>query len=233
MSRFTRYAATLAAVPALCLLGFAASASASVAKPPPGPKAATLACQITEPTCTEPVAAVAFPSTDDYVPVDDAALTSNGSGSWLDPDNTQGDGSQDWSFANIATVPPPGGGPGAFNFTGFDRHNYGLDGVYEVEWTPFGQDTGKCLQVLRGNVQTGLRACDGGKDQAFIVSFTHLPLVQGPGHPGYVYALSVLQVLNAQHHLCLTGHLFSNTTVSRCLNKDLAATDTQRWSAIP
>lgn len=230
MTRLTTRLAVLAAVPALALFAFAGTA---LAKPPPSPKAATLACQVTNPDCTEPVAAVAFPSSQDYVQSSDSALTSNGVGSWLDPDNQQGDGSQDWVFADIATVPPPGGGPGAFGFTGFDRHNYGLDGVFEVEWTPFGQDTGKCLQVLRGGVQTGLRWCDGGRDQAWIVHFGHLPLVNPPGHPLYVYALSVIQTLNAQHHLCLTGHLFANTTVSRCLNRDLNASDTQRWSALP
>jgi hypothetical protein len=231
MSRFARLAVAAAAACSLSLLGLSA-AGASVAKPPPGPKAATLACQVTNPDCTEPVAAVAFPSSQDYVQSSDAALTLNGSHSFLDPNNSEGDGTQDWVFADIATVPPPGGGPGAFNFTGFDRHNYGLDGVFEIESTPFGQDTGNCLQVLRLG-QTGLRACDGGADQAWIVHFGHLPLVNPPGHPGYVYALSVLQVLNAQHHLCLTGHLFANTTVSRCLNRDLNASDTQRWSALP
>ena len=226
-----RYLAALVAACSLALLGVTA-ASAAPAKPMPN--APTLACEVSFPTCEEPVAGIAFPSSDDYIQPDDAALTTGGHTTWLDANNTEGDGSQDFAFAQIATVPPPGGGPGAFGFTGFDRHNYGLSGVFEVEWTPFGQDSGRCLQALGAfsHFHASLRACDGGADQAWIVVTHSLPLVQGPGHPLFVYALSVVQWPNAQHHLCLTGHLFSPTTVSRCLNKDLSASDTQRWSGL-
>jgi hypothetical protein len=223
-----RIAVPLAALTAALALGGAAGA----APVPPPPRDATLACQVTTPDCTEPVAAIGFPSSQNYVPSSDAALTVSGSGTYLDPDNQQGDGTQDFTFAQIARVPHIGGGPGAYRFTGFDRFNYGGDGVYLVEWTPFGQDTGICLQVT-GRTSTGLRNCDGDADQAWIVHFGRLPLVSPPGHPGYVYALSVLQVLNAQHHNCLTGHLFANTTAERCVNKNLISSDGQRWSALP
>jgi hypothetical protein len=202
-----------------------------VAKPPPSPKAATLACQVSNPACTEPVAAVAFPSSQDYVPSSDAALTSNGVSTWLDPDNGQGDGSQDWSF-NLADI-VPFIGSGAYHYTGFDNFHYAGRGVYQIEFTPFGQDSGNCLQDL-GALRlhrVGLRPCDGGADQAWIVAFSGVPFVQS--HPGYAEGLSVLQTANAQHHLCLTGHLFAATTDSRCLNRDVNATDTQRWSALP
>jgi hypothetical protein len=223
---------TAAVAAGLCLplLGLVPSASASAAKPPP---ASTQACQVTTPNCTEPVAAVAFPSSQNYVPSSDAALTAfSGGSTFLDPNNTEGDGTQDWAFAFVAIVPHPGGGPGAYHFTGFDRHNYGGDEVAQVEFTPFGIDSGRCLQVLSTHVVV-LRGCDGGADQAWIVHFGGLPFVNPPGHPGYAYGLSVLQVANAQHHLCLTGHLFRITTASRCLNKDIDASDTQRWSALP
>ncbi len=229
MYRIRILAATVAAL-ALPLLGVTA---ASAAPPPPTPKAATLACQVTNPNCTEPVAAVAFPSSQNYVPSSDAALTSNGSGSWLDPDNSQGDGSQDWSFNLAGTVPHFFGG-GGYGMTAFDRFHYGGDGIYQIEFTPFGQDTGKCLQDLgaRQSHRVGTRSCDGGRDQAWIVHYGSLPFIVSP-LPPYAYALSVLQSVSAQHHNCLTGHLFSSTTDSRCANKDQHATDTQRWSAIP
>jgi hypothetical protein len=121
--RTIRLVAIIAAF-ALPLLGVTAAS----AKPDP-PKIATLACQITNPDCVEPVAAIAVPGSVSYTPGDDAALTSHGGSTFLDLNNAEGDGTQDWTFANIATVPPPGGGPGAFGFNGFDRHNYALRGV--------------------------------------------------------------------------------------------------------
>jgi hypothetical protein len=220
--------AALAAALALPLLGLAAPAASAL----PQPNAPTLACEVTFPTCEEPVAAISF-GPNNYIQAFDFAMTTHGVQTWLDPDNTEGDGTQDFAFAQIATVPPPGGGPGAFGFTGFDRHNYGLSGVFEVEWTPFGQDSGKCLQALNAanHFHASLRWCDGGADQAWIVVTHSLPLVQGPGHPLYVYALSVVQSPTAQHHLCLTGGVINNT-VSRCINKDISASDTQRWSGL-
>jgi hypothetical protein len=219
----------LAAAPLLAAFMAAAPAAHASA---PIPRAPTLACQITTPGCVEPVAALAFPSTDNYIPVDDAALTVSGNHTYLDPDNEQGDGSQDFTFALIAHVPHPGHGPGAYGFTGFDRFNYGGDGVYLIEWTPFGQDTGWCLQDTGGlSHYVQLRMCDGGADQAWIIERYGLPLVGF--HTPYVHALSVLQTLNAQHHLCLTGHLFGQTTDSRCVNKNYNSTNTQEWAAIP
>lgn len=195
--------------------------------------APTAGCRITAVNCTTPVQAQAAISSQDYNPLSDAAMTVSGSTIVVNPNNNLGNGSQDFAFAAIAKVPHPGGGPGAFGFTGFDRHNYGGDTVYQVQFTPRGADSGKCLQATRAK-KVVLRDCSSSSRQAWIVT-RHVPFLVVPGAPRYVYVLLVSQANTAQRHLCLTGSTSGSgqVTVSRCINLGPGVPTVQQWSGLP
>lgn len=202
---------------------------------------ATAACQVENPNCTEPVEAQSPLAADNYVQIDDAAVTASGGYVTINPNNNAQDGSQDWVWAAEGYVPPPGGGDGGFGFTTFDNANYAFDPVFEIEWTPFGIDSGQCAQLTRYN-QVVIRPCNGHPGQAWIVT-THMPLVPSPGAPGYVYALSANQEnratgqsATAQHHYCLTGTngaVSGIMTASRCRSNGTKTGTDQQFGALP
>jgi len=226
LSRFRIYLCTLVAVLGLGTAGLFAAASASAMPAPGGPVAfsPTAACQVEfGPDCAEPVAAQAVPATHNLIPGDDAAMTVTGPGGAVGSslDNDQQDGTQDWVFAQDGTA------------TGL----YAGDPIFEVEWAPFGFDIGLCDQVNVNPVtHTGkvvLRPCDGGADQQFIIA-KHIPLAGFAPGP-YVWALSLLPAVNAQHHLCLTmPHylLGSQLTTTRCVHQTPGHGGPQFWTAI-
>src|ERR1019366_3073109 len=120
-------------------------------------------------------------------------------------------GTEDWSWVHIATVPHHGAG--AFGFTGFDNTNFGGKPVYELEYTPSGVDTQLCLTISSRYRSNGavLGNCISAAQQAFIVTQT-APGLESLVHPPSPvaatglcqYALDVSQNLtDAQHHLAL------------------------------
>ena len=205
------------------------------------PNDTTSACSVTLPTCTEPVEAQSPLSAANYVRFLDAALTARPGLRLvaIDPNNNRQDGRQDWEFQQEGTVPNPGGGRGGFGFTAFDRANYAGDPVFEIEWAPFGNDSGLCAHQTWTNA-IALRPCNGRARQAWIVT-THIPLVPVPGHSGYAYALNAhqphgRQLPTAQHHYCLTGTpgaVAGFVTAARCRFTGAHTGTDQQWSALP
>src|ERR1035441_3038487 len=203
-----RLAAVTFTAGALALAGAASAGSASAATTAK-PKA-TPACTGVFPNCQTPVVAVSAVSTLDLVPSSDFAMRyagpSPGTGVAYgdvrtDFSNSLQDGTEDWSWVQIATVPFLG--RGAFRFTGFDNTNFGGDPVYELEYTPFGQDTHLCLTISSKYRPNGavLGNCISAAQQAFIVTQSAKFLATAPGT--YVYAFDVSQAASAQHHLAL------------------------------
>jgi hypothetical protein len=211
MNRIRTWAALAASLVTAALTALALAAPASAATP---------GCPLISTSCLTPVVAIsATAHPGELTPANDFAMTYEGPSAL---GNNQGpvgvnfnnhlvNGRQDFSWSRIATVPPPGGGPGAFSFTGFDRHNYGLDGVYQAEYTPLGVDTNLCLArhtgrgVLHNHVV--LQWCNGSRRQAWIFSpFSHgaIPGMNAPAAAPYGYVLNVPQSRNAQHHKLLT-----------------------------
>src|ERR1019366_10667470 len=114
----------------------------------------TLACKQVFGPCRTPVVAVSAVSSTDLVPAADYAMRyagpSPGTGvAYGDVrtnfQNNRQDGTEDWSWVQIGSVPTLGAGP--FRFTGFDRTFFHGKPVYELKYTPFGQDTNLCLTL--------------------------------------------------------------------------------------
>ena len=235
-NRYLAAAATAAALAA----GLASSAPALATA---RPHTATNACQVTTTQCAEPVEAQAPLAVLNYTRPADAGLTARpftlGRPLSIDPNNNRQDGRQDWTFQQEGTVPMPGGGRGGFGFSAFDRANYGGDPVFELEWTPFGNDSGLCAHQT-WDLQVVLRPCNGRVRQAWIVT-RHIPLVPAPGSPFYTYALNAhqpqgRQLPTAQHHYCLTGTpgaVAGHVTAARCRSNGATTGTDQQWSALP
>src|ERR1019366_5431058 len=145
-----RLAAVTFTAGALALVGAASAGSASAATTA-NPKA-TPACKAVFLQCATPVIAVSAVSLADLVPSADFAMRyagrRRGTGvAYGDIEtsftNSLQDGTEDWSWIHIATVPHSGAG--AFGFTGFDNPNFRGAPVYELKYTPVGQDTNLCL----------------------------------------------------------------------------------------
>jgi hypothetical protein len=206
------------------------------------PATATPACQLS-PTCVEPVEAQSPIAAGNYIRVLDAALTARPFTFTrplsIDPNNNRQDGRQDFTFQQEGTVPLPLGGRGGFGFTAFDRANYGGSPVYELEWTPFGSESGLCAHDTWLNTIV-LRPCNGRVRQAWIVT-RHIPLVPAPGSPFYSYALNAQQphgrqLPTAQHHYCLTGTpgaVAGRVTAARCRSTGALTGTDQQWAALP
>jgi len=236
MRKPARALAALAALPA-AVLALASPAAASG-----HPHTSTPACQVTSSQCAEPVEAQAPLAALNYVRAADAGLTAHPftRNISMDPNNNRQDGRQDWTWQQEGTVPMPGGGRGGFGFSAFDRANYGGLGVFELEWTPRGDDSNLCAQDTALN-KIVLRPCSGRVPQAFIVTFGSLPLVPAPGHAGYAYALNArqphgAQLPTAQHHYCLTGTpgaVVGLVHAARCRSTGAATGTDQQWSALP
>src|ERR1019366_507825 len=174
-----RLAAVTFTAGALALAGAASAGSASAAttaKP-----ASTTACKSVSGNCQTPVVAVSATSSTDLTPSADFAMRyagpRPGTGvAYGDVEtnfsNSLQDGTEDWSWVQIATVPLIG--RGAFRFTGFDNTNFGLKPVYELEYTPFGQDTQLCLTISSRYRPNGavLGNCISARQQSFIVTQT-------------------------------------------------------------
>ena len=211
MKRIFYAAATVVAAGALALTGAGAANAASAARP-----ASTTACKAVFGQCATPVVAQSAVSTLDLTPADDFALRYAGASpaagvAYGDVEvnfsNSLQDGTEDWSWVQIGTVPHHGAG--AFGFTGFDNTNFKGAPVYELEYTPSGVDTHLCLTISSRYRSNGavLGNCISAAQQAFIVTQT-APLLAslniGAPINQYQYAFDVSQNLtDAQHHLAL------------------------------
>src|ERR1017187_10311405 len=207
-----RLAAVTFTAGALALVGAASAGSASAAttaKPD-----STTACKAVSGNCQTPVVAVSAISLTDLIPSADFAMPYAGprpsagvayGDVRTDFSNSLQDGTEDWTWVPIATVPLIG--RGAFRFTGFDNANFGGKSVYELKYTPFGQDTNLCLTISSKYRPNGavLGNCISAAQQAFIVTQTAPGLAPLAGFPinQYRYAFEVSQALSIQHHLAL------------------------------
>ena len=209
MKRIFYAAATVVAAGALALTGAGAANAASAARP-----ASTTACKAVFGQCATPVVAQSAVSTLDLTPADDFALRYAGASpaagvAYGDVEvnfsNSLQDGTEDWSWVQIGTVPHHGAG--AFGFTGFDNTNFKGAPVYELEYTPSGVDTHLCLTISSRYRSNGavLGTCISAAQQSFIVTQTAPLLAPLVGLTGaYQYAFDVSQNLtDAQHHLAL------------------------------
>ena len=206
MKRIFYAAATVVAAGALALTGAGAAGASTAARPD-----ATPACHAVFGQCATPVIAVSAVSSKDLHPAADFALQYTGpepAVAYGDIEtsftNSLQDGTEDWSWIHIATVPHSGAG--AFGFTGFDNTNFGGAPVYELRYTPFGQDTNLCLTISSRYRPNGavLGNCISAAQQAFIVTQTAPSLASLSGPTGaYQYAFDVSQAANIQHHLAL------------------------------
>jgi hypothetical protein len=224
-----------------------ASASPALVHAPASvkPHATTPACGAVF-TCNEPVVAQAIPGSDDLVPDDDFAMTYVGPSSLtgeaygslaINFDNDLGDGTQDFSAVQVATVPGIGGGPGAYSFTGFDRHNYGGDPVFEEEYTPNGYDSQLCVTVSSRYRSNGvvLGNCVSAAQQVFIITTTAPGLNTAPS--GYDYALVVTHSSTdeEQHLALLAPHPDNNDSllaVGNPIHVSPGAASLEAWTSI-
>jgi hypothetical protein len=204
-----RLAAVTFTAGALALVGAASAGSASAATTAK-PKASS-GCTAYFPQCQTPVVAQSATSSTNLTPADDYGMQYTGA----DPttgvayghvstsfSNSLQDGTEDWSWVQIGSVPTTGAGP--FRFTGFDRIIFGGDPIYELEYTPNGADTQLCLTISSKYRPNGavLGNCISARQQSFIVTPNAVPgLVAAPA--GYQYAFDVSQAANIQHHLAL------------------------------
>jgi hypothetical protein len=197
---------------ALAVAPLAAQASTS-ARP-----SSTPACVAAYINCATPVVAVSATSSTDLTPSADFALryagpvpgTGQAYGDVkIDFSNSLQDGTEDWTWNQIATVPVHG--RGAFKFTGFDNTNFKNDPVYELEYTPNGTDTGLCLTISSRYRSNGavLGTCVSAAQQSFIVTpnapfLETAPFTTPAPAAQYNYVFDVSQNLSdAQHHLAL------------------------------
>jgi hypothetical protein len=166
----------------------------------------------------------------DFTPGADAALTSRsqvgkpGSPVVINISNDLQDGTQDWTFNTDNQV------NNVRSLTTFDKVNYRGDLIASIEYTPFGRDTGLCLQP--GIRRSTLERCNGSDSQEFILTTT-VPFDNAATH-GYYFALWVPQAANSQHHLALDapGHIGGQVTVARIVNVAPGQPSTFMWNAI-
>ena len=209
MRRIFYAAATVVAAGALALTGASAAGAATAARPK-----ATPACTVVFTNCQTPVAAIAANPANDLTPSSDVAMRYTGPNpaagaaygniSSYSANNLQ-DGTEDFSWTQVATV--PASGAGAYKFTGFDNANYNGDHVYEAEYTPKGRDTGLCLTVSSRYRSNGLVLgnCIAAAQQVYIVTQTapNLAPLAGPTS-SYWYAFDTTHFAgNTQQHLAL------------------------------
>ena len=193
----------------------------------------TDACRVQSPgSCLEPVVAQSTVSSRDFRPKSDAGLTvkylSFRPGTPVDVfyDNDLQDGTQDFAFNLNGIV-----GDGSDNLTAWDVNHFRYDKIINIEFTPFGQDSGLCLQPGRAGMT--LQWCDGGTDQDFILSRT-APFANPATH-GYTFVFSALQYPDAQHHLALDApqHVVGPVTEQRLVNVSAGHASSFMWNAIP
>src|ERR1019366_5488682 len=247
-----RLAAVTFTAGALALVGAASAGSASAAttaKPD-----STTACKAVSVNCQTPVVAVSAVSGGDLFPGDDFAMRYAGprpstgvayGDVRTDFSNSLQDGTEDWTWVPIATVPHFG--RGAFRFTGFDNTNFGGKPVYELEDTPFGQDPNNlCLTISSKYRPNGavLGNCISAAQQAFIVTQTAPGLANLSPPPAtaaptaaYQYAFDVSQAGSLQRHLALLApHANINGELIAAGNAVAVASgkaSLNMWSSIP
>jgi hypothetical protein len=191
-------------VAGLVAMGATAAASAGVKPADTSP-----GCTASFGACTEPVVAQASTGSEDLTPEYDYGLTYVGADPVtgvaygaiaVDFNNDLENGTQDWAWVQIDTVPHHDGRLGAYNFTPFDNHNYGGDPVFELEYAPNGVATNFCATVTSkyGKDQLRLGNCASAAQQAFIVTGTAPGLEAAPG--GYEYALQVSHSSDIEEH---------------------------------
>ena len=240
MKRIFYAAATVVAAGALALTGAGAAGAATAAHPN-----ATAACKTVSINCQTPVVAVSATSSSDLNPAADFAMQYTGPQPAVaygnvetNFSNSQQDGTEDWTWVPIATVPHHGAG--AFGFTGFDNTNFHGKPVYELEYTPFGQDTNLCLTISSRYRSNGavLGTCISAAQQAFIVTQTApglAPLVGATG--AYQYAFDVSQAASLQHHLALLApHAYADGELIAAGNAVAVApgkASLNEWSTTP
>jgi hypothetical protein len=227
----------------LVALGVSAAASAHVK-----PADSTAGCQaVWSPNCATVVVAQSAIGSDDLTPEDDFAATVDAPNPNLpkayDPielsfNNNLLDGSQDFAWQQVATVPPPGGSSGAYNFTGFDRHNYGGDPIFEIRYVPNGLDSDLCVTVSSKYRHNGLVLgnCVSAAQQVFIVTADAPFLADAPS--GYTYVLQVSHSgTDAQeHNAVLAPHPSVNGSLLAAgtpLHAASGAADLDEWASIP
>jgi hypothetical protein len=240
MKRIFYAAATVVAAGALALTGAGAAGAATAAHPN-----STGACKTVSLNCQTPVVAVSATSANDLVPSDDFAMQYTGPTPAVaygnvetNFSNSQQDGTEDWTWVPIATVPHHGAG--AFGFTGFDNTNFHGKPVYELEYTPFGQDTNLCLTISSRYRSNGavLGTCISAAQQAFIVTQTAPGLAPLAGPTGaYQYAFDVSQAASLQHHLALLApHAYADGELIAAGNAVAVApgkASLNEWSTTP
>jgi hypothetical protein len=240
MKRIFYAAATVVAAGALALTGAGAAGASAVAHPN-----STSACKSVSLNCQTPVVAVSATSATDLTPSADFAMQYTGPQPAVaygnvetNFSNSQQDGTEDWTWVPIATVPTHG--RGAFKFTGFDNANFGGQPVYELEYTPFGQDTNLCLTISSRYRSNGavLGTCISAAQQAFIVTQTAPGLAPLAGATGaYQYAFDVSQAASLQHHLALLApHAYADGELIAAGNAVAVApgkASLNEWSTTP
>ena len=223
---FRKKSVVLLASVSLLTMGAIGAAEAAHATP-------TDACRVQQPgSCLEPVVAQSTVSSRNFKPHSDAGLTvanlSMRPGTAVDVfyDNDLQDGTQDFAYNDQGYV-----GDGTDNLTAWDVNHFHGDRIINIEFTPFGQDTGLCLQPGRGTMV--LQWCDGGADQDFILSRT-APFANPATH-GYTFVFSALQYPDAQHHLALDApqHVYGPVTEQRLINVSAGHASSFMWNAIP
>ena len=229
---FRRKTTVLVAAAALAVLGTTGATAATHAHPN-APKDPTNACQVQFPgQCIEPVVAQSSVGLLDFYPEADAGLTAAnlsmkpGTPVSVNVNNDLQNGTQDWSFNYDDYV-----GDGSDGMTAFDVVHYGYDAIISIEFTPFGQDSGLCLQPVKGKMV--LMNCDGMADQAFIL--TESAPFDNPATHGYDFVLWAPQAANSQHHLAIDapGHLSGQVTVQRITNVSPLHPSSFMWATIP
>jgi hypothetical protein len=249
MKRYFIRAAAVGAVLALPLLGASAASAGNHI-----PKAPTPGCNLTDPQCAEPVVAQSAIPGDDGLPTADFAMTYTGPDSnfgvpggavSISTNNDIENGTQDWQFVQIGTVPAPGTDPPfGFGLNAADLQLYGNDptdptNIFLLEFTPFGQSTNLCAAANKSNKMV-LQNCSGAPNQDFLITDDPPFLNESTDIStfDYEYALLAKHNISAQHHPCLTAptaqvDLSGRLTVAQCqFEADGVATD-QMWSAIP
>ena len=207
------------------------AAAGGVASANVRPADATDACQAMFNGCSGIVVAQSAISSHDFYPHSDAGLTvvgtpKAGANVQMNISNDLQDGSQDFTINYDDFV-----GDGSDGMTPFDTLHYGGDALVSIEFTPFGQDTGWCLQP--STTKTVLESCDGGTDQAFILTDS-APFVNPATH-GYTFVLWAPQAANSDHHLAIDapGHLSGNVDAQRLVNVSHNHASTFMWNTIP
>jgi hypothetical protein len=224
------------------LAGLALAAAPLAASQAASHPDATPACHAVFSQCATPVIAVSAISSHDLTAADDFALQYAGPQPAVaygaietNFSNSLQDGTEDWSWIQDGTVPAKGGG--GFKFTAFDRAAFPLAPVYELEYTPYGQDTNLCLTISSRYRSNGavLGKCISAAQQSFIVTTTAPGLETAPA--GYQYAFDASQAGSIQRHLALLAPHASTdgeyVAAGNAVHVAAGKSSLNEWASIP